>query len=144
MQKKSQGTLTGRQSLLLIFLVALIIVGGCAGNNKPLDQQITNDAYDNKHEQLMLIKIRGVNVDQDLARAFVEVKTKYIKDVADETLLYDFKNGRWYAPKNRLLHKKGEARGGSLTLYYLKTDRAWLKIDHDAYLAELRRLQRSK
>ena len=118
-----------KKVVLLVLLLPLLITGCAFFNSKPSDEQIKNDAYNSKNEQIQDFKIVGINVRGDLARAFVKIRTIYVQDVFGYSFPIGTTNFMSTKPtKDILFNKKGEIREESDTLYYIKTDRSWVKI----------------
>ncbi|MEA3493623.1 MAG: hypothetical protein U9R38_04465 [Candidatus Margulisiibacteriota bacterium] len=141
---------------LIVFLILLIavifLVKYQPVKNKPSDEQIRSDVrFDRKYEQLLDVKVKGVRIKDNLAQAFVEVKTGLIKSIGLFGVMSKEENPRvWRLAKKYFyfLDSRSHSRPVSVeadnksnvndavkvetnedfVFYYVKTDRGWAKI----------------
>jgi hypothetical protein len=126
-----------KRLLVVAPLLLTLLVGCTLLTSKPSDKQIESDLYFNKDNyELVSLKILGINVYGDLARAYVTYKLKRLNDEKRERVKTKSTGNMWddlYIDSNTPPEKKGQIIDGSETLYYLKTDRGWLEIDEAEY-----------
>ena len=102
------------------------------GGGKPSDQQIIADVpIDKDIEEVLNIEIKGIDVKGNLAQAFVRVRVKYLKK-GESPRVFGFLRYR----------EKGEVSADDIKLYYIKTDRGWVKISNEEFVKQLKIYQK--
>lgn len=119
--------------LLLLSGLLLCLICGCVFiSDAPTDKQIISDyGYQpSDNWELVYLKVKGFSAEGNYGKAFIDGKERCTKTYKAEEL-------RPLDPSLKpayVEHKAGEENTLSDTLYYIKTNKGWMKISAGEYL----------